>query len=290
MKAGEFEYLRAESTSEVCQALADGGEDSRIIAGGQTLVPLMAMRMVRPTLLIDINHVAELQGISEDAGGVVIGACTRQADAVASDLVQLKLPLLAKALRFVGHPQTRNRGTVGGSIANADPAAEIPLVALVLDAELTAMSNDGESRYQAAGFFSFVMETALGPDQCLTGVRFPVWDGAHVGTGFEEVSIRDSDFAILAAAAQIETDGDGNCKRCAIAIGGGAPKPLRMGACEDALAGVRLDDDHIIQAAALVADALDPGSDVHASAEYRRRIAPELVARAVRQAVGEALS
>ncbi len=288
MKAAEFEYLRATSTSEVCQALADGGEDSRIIAGGQTLVPLMAMRMVRPKLLIDINHVAELQGISQDAGAVVIGACTRQADAEASDLVQRKLPLLAKALRFVGHPQTRNRGTIGGSIANADPAAEIPLVALVLDAELTAMSNDGESRYQATGFFSFVMETALGPDQCLTGVRFPVWGGANVGTGFEEVSIRDSDFALLAAAAQIETDGDGNCKRCAIAIGGGGPKPLRMEACEEALRGARLDDDHIAQAAAMAADALDPGSDVHASAEYRLRIAPELVARAVKQAVNEA--
>ncbi len=290
MKAAEFDYLRGTSTSEVCQALADGGEDSRIIAGGQTLVPLMAMRMVRPALLIDINHVAELQGISEDGGAVVIGACTRQADAEASALVQQKLPLLAKALGFVGHPQTRNRGTIGGSIANADPAAEIPLVALTLDAELTAMSSSGESRYQAAGFFSFVMETALGPDQCLTGVRFPVWDGAQVGTGFEEVSIRDSDFAILAAAAQIETDNDGNCLRCAVAIGGGGPKPLRMSACEDALVGARLDDDHIREAAALVADVLDPGSDVHASAEYRLRIAPELVARAIRQATGEAKS
>ncbi|MEE8517445.1 MAG: xanthine dehydrogenase family protein subunit M [Alphaproteobacteria bacterium] len=288
MKAAEFEYLCAESVSEVCQALADGGEDSRIIAGGQTLVPLMVMRMVRPTLLIDINHVAELQGIAEDAGGIKIGACTRQADAETSDLVQQKLPLLAKALRLVGHPQTRNRGTVGGSIANADPAAEIPLVALTLDAELVAMSNSGESHYQAAGFFSFVMETALGPDQCLTELRFPVWDGAHVGTGFEEVSIRDSDFAILAAAAQIETDNEGNCRRCAIAIGGGAPKPLRMGACEDAMIGARLDDNHINQAAALAAEAIDPGSDVHASAEYRRRIAPELVARALKQAVSEA--
>ena len=203
MKAAAFDYIRASDIAEVCQALNDGGPDCKIIAGGQTLVPMMAMRLARPSIIVDINAVEELQGIGGDESSLVIMACTRQAVAERSPEVRAKAPLLAKALRFVGHPQTRNRGTVGGSIANADPVAEIPLVALTLDAGLVAESTGGAKNIGISGFFLGLMETSLAPDECLTEVHLPVWNGGGIiGTGFQEVSIRAGDFAIVALAVE----------------------------------------------------------------------------------------
>jgi len=291
MKAADFDYHRAETLEDVCRALDEGGEDTRIIAGGQTLVPLMAMRLVRPQRLIDVNGIAELQGIAIDGGWLSIRACTRQAAAEANPDVRAAAPLLAKALGFVGHGQTRNRGTIGGSIANADPAAEIPMVARALDAEMVAQSSDGRRTIRAAEFFQSVMETALAANECLTEVRFPIWrgDGA-IGTGIQEISIRDSDFALAAAAAQVELDGDGTCRRLAVAVGGAAPVPIKLDQVAEALIGGTLEDARVREAAAQVSEALDPGSDVHADADYRRRVAPVMVERAILAARGEALA
>ncbi|MHA1109132.1 MAG: FAD binding domain-containing protein [Alphaproteobacteria bacterium] len=289
MKAAGFDYFRAETIDDVCRALADADGEARIIAGGQTLVPLMAMRMARPGLLIDINKIAELAGIRDDGGTVAIGACTRQADALASQVVGEKLKLLAKALRNVGHQQTRNRGTIGGSIANADPSAEIPLVAVTLDAELVARNTGGERRIAAGDFFEAAMMTALAPDDCLVEVRFPVWGGGRTGAGFAEVNVRNSDFALAAAAAQVELDGDGACASIHIGIGGAAPAALRARDAEAALTGVRLDDDAIAKAAASIADVLDPDSDIHAGADYRRRVACVMARRAIAAARDDAL-
>ena len=166
MKAAPFDYTRATSIDEACHALADGGDDARLIAGGQTLVPLMAMRLARPTLLIDINGIAEMSGIAVDGNKLIIGAGTRQAEALASYIVKSHLPLLSDALSHVGHDQTRNRGTIGGSLANADPAAELPLIAQLLDAELVARSVDGTRTIAAASFFESAMATALTPNEC----------------------------------------------------------------------------------------------------------------------------
>lgn len=290
MKAAAFDYIRAGDLAEVCRALDDGGPDCKIIAGGQTLVPMMAMRLARPSILIDINAVGELQGIGGDETSLVIKACTRQAAAERSPEVRAKAPLLAKALRFVGHPQTRNRGTVGGSIANADPVAEIPLVALTLDAGLVAESAGGARNIGISGFFHGLMETSLAADECLTEVRFPVWNGGGiVGTGFREVSIRAGDFAIVAAAVQLAVDENGVCERAAVALGGVAPTPLRIEATAEALLSSDLDAKTVHEAAALAAHEIDPVADVHASAEYRRRTARVMVERAILEARDEAL-
>ncbi len=289
MKAAGFDYVRADSIDDACRALAEADGEARLIAGGQTLVPLMAMRMARPNLLIDINKIAELKGIRDDGDAVTIGACTRQADALASPVVQNKLPLLAKALRHVGHQQTRNRGTIGGSIANADPSAEIPLVAVTLEAELIARNIGGERRIAAGDFFEAAMTTALAPDDCLVEVRFPVWRGGRTGAGFAEINVRESDFAIAAAAAQVELGGDGNCARIHIGIGGAAAAALRARDAEAALTGTRLDDDAIAAAAAAIADVLDPESDIHADADYRRRVACVMARRAIVAARDDAL-
>ena len=284
MKAAPFDYVRVSSIDEACQALADGGEDARIIAGGQTLIPLMAMRLARPTLLIDINEVDDLTGISVNGDNLVIKARTRQADTLASDVVKERLPILADALSHVGHTQTRNRGTVGGSLVNADPSAEIPLIAQTLDATIIAQSTRGERTIAAGDFFESAMATTLAPDECLTAVRFPIWPAANTGFGFHEVSIRDSDFALAAAAAQTTLDSNGNCQRLSVAICGASPAALRLSIVEETLMGSDLNDDAIKTACANIDDLIDPQSDVHADAAYRGRVAKVMARRAISDA------
>jgi CO/xanthine dehydrogenase FAD-binding subunit len=289
MKAVDFDYERPRSIADLCGRLAEAGVDAKILAGGQTLVPLMAMRLARPTLLLDINFIDELQGIEQSGGAVVIRACTRQGVALVNQTVRGGLPLLAKALRFVGHVQTRNRGTIGGSLANADPAAEIAIVALTLDAVMAARSAGNERTIAAADFFRAPLETALEPDECLTETRFPAWrEGGRIGTGFQEVSVRQSDFALSAAAAQVALDSDGTCRRIAICVGGASATPQRMAAAERRLLGTRLESRDLADAGSLVHDAVTPLEDHHASPRYRRRVAAALVERAVAEARDEA--
>jgi len=287
MKAAEFDYERPGTLAAACALLARAGGEAKIIAGGQTLVPLLAMRLAKPALVIDINRIAELQGIARGDGFVAIRACTRQADALAHEDVRRDVPLLAKALRFVGHVQTRNRGTVGGSLANADPAAEIGLAALTLDAEVRARSQKGERTIARGEFFRGAMETALAQDECLVEARFPVWEG-RAGTGFKEVSVRASDFAFVAAAAQVALDERGVCRRVALCVGGAASMPMRMAAAEERLLGTKLGDRDLEEAGALAAASLQPASDPHASPRYRRRVAAALVRRALAEARDEA--
>jgi CO/xanthine dehydrogenase FAD-binding subunit len=290
MKAASFDYVRATGLDEACRALAEAGPDAKLIAGGQTLVPLMAMRFARPSLLVDLNDVPELAGVREEAGALVLGAMTRQRTVERSAVVSARLPLLAEAIRHVGHTQTRNRGTVGGSIVHGDPSAEIPLVARCLDAELSIVAS-GRSRTAAAGeFFVGAMETAIEPDECLTEIRFPLWEnGLRVGTGFREVAMRDSDFAMVAVAVQLGFDAEGTCRRAAVAVGGAAPAPVRVDGAETALVGSPADAEAARAAASEVPAALAPDSDVHASADYRRRVAVALTERAISDARRAAL-
>ena len=281
MKAAPFDYRRVTSIDEACRALDEGGDEARLIAGGQTLVPLMAMRLARPTLLIDINGIAEMSGIAVDGIHLVIGAGTRQAETLDSQIVRNHLPLLADALSHVGHDQTRNRGTIGGSLANADPAAELPLIAQLLDAEMIAQSVDGTRSIAAASFFESAMATALAPHECLTEIRFPTWPDAKTGYGFHEVSIRDSDFALVAAAVQLALDDNGACTRLHIAIGGASPAPMRLGEIESALTGTNLEDSTVHTETARIAALVDPQGDIHADAAYRRRVARVMTERAV---------
>jgi CO/xanthine dehydrogenase FAD-binding subunit len=289
MKAAAFDYVRPTTLREACGYLADGSVEARVIAGGQSLVPMMAMRLVRPGLLVDINDISSLSGIARDGDAVVIGAATRQAEAARSEVVTKELPLLALALPFVGHDQTRNRGTVGGSLAHADPSAEIALVAATLGATVTATDGAAERRIGAADFFLAPMMTALEPQECLTAVRVPVWNGGDaVGAGFQEVSSRDSDFAIVAAAAQLALDRDGVCRRAALAVANAAPTPIRLHRLEEALLGQRPSEAGIDRLLPLVDDAIEPSSDLHASAEARYHMARSLVRRALLQAADNA--
>ena len=287
MKAAAFDYIRPDTLEAVLEALDRVGDEGRIIAGGQTLVPMMAMRLVKAELLIDINHIQTLAGIHLSNESLSIRACTRQAEAAASEKIINKLPLLAKALEHVGHTQTRNRGTVGGSIANADPSAEIPIVARCLDAKIVALKKDGERQICAGNFFYSAMDTALEDTECLTEVRFSIWSEEVVGSGFHEVSIRNSDYALVAVAAQLATDFGGKCTRAAVAVGGCAPAAVKIDAVEKALVGKPLSDAAFNEACGLVVEALDPDTDVHATAEYRKRVAGRIVRRVLEEARAE---
>lgn len=286
MKAAPFEYCRAADIDEACGWLA-ADDGARVIAGGQTLVPMMVMRLARPTRLIDINRIAALSYIREHGDGVEIGATTRQCVAERDKLVAAKVPLLARAIPNIGHAATRARGTVGGSLANADPAGEIPLVAATLDAVLHYRAGGETAEIAAGEFFIGAMITALPAGACLTGVRFPVW-GGRVGVGFHEVNARRSDFAFVSAAAQIELGNDGKCKRIAIGIGAATDFPMRLTSAEAQLKGTALDAKTVDAALREARAGIDALSDLHASAEYRRRAALHLAKRAIADAVAHA--
>jgi carbon-monoxide dehydrogenase medium subunit len=287
MKAAPFEYSRAASIEEACALLA-GDESARVIAGGQTLVAMMAMRLARPSLLIDINRIAALSYIRADGDSIAVGATTRQCVAERDPLIAAKLPLLARAIPWIGHAATRARGTIGGSLANADPAAELPLVAVTLDAQLSFRSDSESGEIAARDFFAGPMTTALPAGALLTGVRFPVW-GGKVGTGFHEINARRSDFAFVSAAAQAELGGDGMVRRIAIAVGAVGDFPVRLESAEQALTGTPLDTAKVELAVRGALADIDALADLHASAQYRRRVAVDLAIRAIADARADAL-
>jgi CO/xanthine dehydrogenase FAD-binding subunit len=288
MKAAPFAYLRAHSIDEACRLLAED-DDGRLIAGGQTLVPMLAMRLARPSRLIDIARISELAGIRSGGDVVAIGATTRQSIVEHDAMIAEKLPLLHKAMPWVGHQPTRNRGTVGGSIANADPAAEISLVAVTLGAEMVVRTVDGEEIISADEFFLGPMLTTMPSGGCLTEVRFRTWTQGRVGTSFQEVSARRSDFAFVSAAAQVAFDERGRCTACAVGIGGAGDRPVRLDGA-DALVGTSVGDDDIEDALRDSISDLETVSDLHASADYRRRVAGVLARRALVEARQEALA
>ena len=281
MKPAPFDYVRPDSLGEACRLLA-GDEDARLIAGGQTLVPMLAMRLARPAKLIDILRLPELAGIREEAGAVIVGATTRQAQAERDPVIRASVPMLARVLPWVGHPPTRNRGTVGGSIANADPSAEIPLVAVTLGADILLATTDGPTSMPADDFFIGPMLTTIGQGECVSAIRFPVWPHQRIGVGFFEISARRSDFAFVAAAAQVALDDAGRCLEVALGVGGVGDRPLRLDV--SSLVGTELDATSVAAAVNAAAGELDATSDLHASAAYRRRVASVLCIRALEQA------
>ncbi len=283
MKAAPFDYVRARSVEEACACLA-ADADAAIIAGGQTLVPMMAMRLARPSRLIDIARIGELHGIRLDGTAVAIGAATRQVTALNHDTITRKLPLLALTLPFVGHAATRNRGTVGGSVANADPAAEIPLVLATLGGDIALRNGSAARSVAARDFFVGPMMTAMTQGDCIVTIHFPVWQEGRVGVGFQEISARRSDFALASAAAQVALDPSGQCAACALGIGGAAAAPVRLDAAGAALTGSRLSDRDIAEAVHAAVASIEIMSSPHASDDYRRRAAATLAARALMQA------
>jgi CO/xanthine dehydrogenase FAD-binding subunit len=241
----------------------------------------MAMRLARPAKLIDIGRIPELSFIRDEGDAIAIGAATRQCVVERDPLVAVRLPLLAKAMPLVGHAPIRARGTVGGSLANADPAAEIALVAVTLEATLVCREGAETAEIAASDFFIGPMATTLPTAACLTAVRFPVWRDAYIGTSFHEISARRSDFAFVSAAAQIALDEDGVCRRLALGLGAAVPVPKRLDAVATMLVGTRISEASARDAIAEALRDIEPLSDLHASPEYRRRAAESLALRAV---------
>lgn len=289
MKPAAFDYLSPTSIAEAVQMLAeplDDGGDVKVLAGGQSLVPLLSLRLAAPGRIVDINRVDGLDGISEEGGVLAIGSLVRQRTAEHSEVVARACPLMAAALPYIGHTAIRNRGTIGGSIAHADSAAELPTVALCLDAELVAQGPGGERTIPAAEFFTGFFSTALAEDEVLTAIRIR---SARHGTGaaFEEVARRHGDFAMAGVAAVVRLDGE-TVAEARIALSGVDAVPVRASKAEAALVGQTVDDTVLAAAAdAAVAD-LNPSADLHGSVAYRRHLAGVLIRKAVRTATHRA--
>ena len=287
MKPAPFEYSRPADIDEACALLA-ADEGARVIAGGQTLVPLMAMRLARPSRLIDIARIPGLAYVRDEGEQIAVGATTRQHVIENDPVIRAKLPLLARVMPFVGHTATRARGTVGGSLVNGDPAAEIVLVAVTLGATLIWRDGGTDTSIAAPDFFLGPMVTALPLTACLAEAKFPVWPETRVGTGFHEINARQSDFAFVSAAAQIALDADGRCTRAAVGIGAATAVPLRFDAVAGSLQGQRFDEAKVREAVRDALVGIEAMADLHASAEYRKRVAATLAVRAIADAYHDA--
>ncbi|HZM42182.1 MAG TPA: FAD binding domain-containing protein, partial [Acidimicrobiales bacterium] len=274
--------------AEAVDLLSGLGDGAKVLAGGQSLVPMLALRLAVFEHLVDVRRVEGIRGIERQNGTVRIGAGTTQAAIERSPEVAAAVPLLARATPLIGHFQIRNRGTLGGSLAHADPAAEYPAVALALDAELEILSAQGTRRVRAGDFFTGLWTTAVADDELLTAVTFPVWAGRG-GFAVDEVARRHGDFALAGACVAVGLDGEGRVDRCGIGLFGLGPVPLRAPAAESAALGLAAGDvDPVELGRAATADLAEVPDDLHAPADYRRRVGAVTVARAWRRAVEEA--
>jgi aerobic carbon-monoxide dehydrogenase medium subunit len=277
----EFEYAAPESLDDALKALADGGEDAKVLAGGHSLLPLMKLRLAAPTLLVDIRKVPGLRGAERSNGGWRIGAMTRHADLQVND----DLGVVAHAASLIADQQVRNRGTIGGSIAHGDPASDLPTVLLALDGTVTIMGTGGSNREVAAGdFFKDYLTTAVEPGEILTEIRLPSMDGW--GHGYEKFNRRAEDWAMVGVVALVKKAGDGSCEDVRIGLTHMGSTPLRATAAENALRGQGLDAQSIANAAGQAAEGTDPPGDLNATPDYKRHLAQVLTRRALEQAAG----
>jgi carbon-monoxide dehydrogenase medium subunit len=286
VKPPRFEYHAPRSADEAVDLLGRYGGDAKVLAGGQSLMPMLNFRLARPAALVDVNRIAALAYVREDDGTVALGAMTRQRTIEFSPEVARRLPLLREATRWVGHLPIRSRGTIGGSIAHADPSAEYPAVLTALEGEVVAQGPRGRRTLRAGELFEGYLTTRLAPDELLVEVRLPAMP-AGAGYAFEEFARRHGDFAIVGIAAMVVRD-DARCRTARLAAAGAGPVPLRLRAAEEILERDGLGDAAIAAAAARAAELVQPDSDVHASADYRRHLTGVLTARALTRAVERA--
>jgi aerobic carbon-monoxide dehydrogenase medium subunit len=286
MKLPPVEYEAPTTVAEAIDLLAEHGDEASVLAGGQSLIPLLALRLARPEVLIDINGIDELSGVSAADGHVAIGATTREYVAEESGTVADTLPLLAAALPLIGHEAIRSRGTIGGSLAHADPAAELPAVARALDAEFVVRGPSGMRVIPAAQWFDGYLTTSRRPDELLTEVRFPA-AGPGTGVSFEEVARRHGDFAIVGLATSLVFSG-GVISEARLAFAGVSDVPVRAAAAEDLLAGERPSAELFDEAARRATEDLDPPADLHGSSDYRKTVAAAMVRRGLRAAADNA--
>ena len=285
MKPAPFDYLAPESLDEALALLAVRQDDAKILAGGQSLVPLLALRLTAPALLIDLNRIAGLSGIRRlESGELVLGATTRQRAIERSDIVARANPLLAAAMPWIAHAPIRNRGTIGGSLAHADASAELPAVSVACEATLVAQSRRGRREIAAADFFRGLFQTALAADEVLTEVRFLAWPQGR-SFGFLEVARRHGDFAILGVATIVDSDPGGRVRGARIVAFGATDRPVRLETAERLLIGSDGSHAAVSAAARAATDRLAPRGDHHASGEYRLELAEVLTRRALAQAL-----
>ncbi len=283
MKMPAFEYACPETLAEAVALLASHDGEAKPIAGGQSLLPMMAFRVAQPTLLVDLRKLAELRGIRISSDGVRLGALVRWRDIQDDARLATAHPLLADAIKHVAHYQVRNRGTVGGSMAHADPASEMPGVAVTCDAEIAVRGKSGTRTIKAADFFLGALTTALAPDEIITEVRLPAWP-ANRRHGFQEFARRRGDFAMSGVALFYDLDAGGKAANAHVGVIGVGDHPKRLAAVEAVVNGQTVDEATIAKAVAAASAAVEPPDDIHASAAYRKALTGTLVERALRSA------
>ena len=286
MKPAAFEYVVANSIEQAVAALAQAGGDAKILAGGQSLVPMLNFRLLRPAILVDINRIPGLAFIEDAGDAVKIGALTRHHQIETSPVIAKHFPVLSYAMTHVAHLAIRNRGTIGGSLSHADPAAELPMMALLLDAELHIVSDKGMRTRKARGFFRDALIVDLAEDELLTEIHVPKLP-PQTGWGFDEVARRAGDFALAAVAATVSVSG-GAMKEARIALTGVGQTPVRASEAEALLVGQKLEAKLMARVIEAVRAAIKPGTDLHASSDYRRQLAGTLVGRALAAALQRA--
>ena len=282
MKLPPFDYACPTTLPEAIELLASN-DDAKAIAGGQSLVPMLAFRLSQPSLLVDLRKLADLRGIRISDAGVTLGAMVRWRDIEDDERLETAHPLLKAAIAHVAHYQIRNRGTVGGSIAHADPAAEMPGIAMTCDAEIAVVGKSGAHVIQAADFFQGALTTALTTDEIIVEIRLPAWPAGR-RWGFQEFARRRGDFAMAAAAVFYDQDERGKARNAHVGVIGVGDRPLRLTAVEDVLNGESIDEATIAKADAATSAAVEPQDDIHASAAYRRSLVGTMVERALKSA------
>jgi carbon-monoxide dehydrogenase medium subunit len=285
MKMPAFEYACPATLAEAVKLLASHDGDAKPIAGGQSLVPMMAFRVAQPSLLVDLRKLPELKEIRISSDGVRLGAMVRWRDIEDDARLDTAHPLLKAGIAHVAHYQIRNRGTVGGSIAHADPAAEMPGLAVTCDAEIAVTGKSGARVIKAADFFVGALTTALEPDEIITEIRLPAWPTSR-RYGFQEFARRRGDFAMAGIALYYDTDASGKATNAHVGVIGVGDKPQRLASVEAAINGRIIDDATIAKAGAAASAAVTPQEDIHASAAYRRALTGTLVERALKSAAG----
>jgi CO/xanthine dehydrogenase FAD-binding subunit len=286
MKPAAFEYVVANSVEQAVAALAQAGGGAKILAGGQSLVPMLNFRLLRPAILVDINRIPSLAFIEDAGDAVKIGALTRHHQIETSPVIAKHFPILSYAMTHVAHLAIRNRGTIGGSLAHADPAAELPMMALLFGAKLHIVSGKGKRTVEASEFFRDALTVDLAEDELLTEIHLPKLP-PQTGWGFEEVARRAGDFALAAVAATITISG-GAMKEARIALTGVGPTPVRASEAEALLVDRRPEAKLMARAIAAVRAAIEPETDLHASSDYRRQLAGALAGRALAAALQRA--
>jgi aerobic carbon-monoxide dehydrogenase medium subunit len=286
MKLPPVDYEAPKTVAEAVRLLAEHEDQASVLAGGQSLIPLLALRLARPAVLIDINGITELSGLSAADGWVAVGAMTREYVAEESATLADTVPLLAAALPMIGHEAIRSRGTIGGSLAHADPAAELPAVACALDAVFVVHGPSGERVIPAAEWFEGYLTTSRRPDELLVGVRFPA-ASRGTGTSFQEVARRHGDFAIVGLAVSLTLSG-GAISDARLAFAGVSDVPVRAADAEGLLIGETPSTELFDEAARRAADAIDPPADLHGSSDYRKKLAAALVRRGLQAAADDA--